>query len=87
MTWLHESTSYTLDEFHLHGNAHVAIYGRASRDQVLLKASTLVGDRSGVLHIGRYQYVAFDEVDIYYPINTLVYYDGSLQVPRRLSLR
>lgn len=87
VTWLHESNSYIMDEFHLHGNTHVAMYGNASQIPVHFRAKTLVGDRSGVLHVGRYQSSSFDDVDVYYPINTLVYYQGSLQVPRRMSLR
>lgn len=76
-----------MDEFHLHGNAHIAMYGNASRSRVDLLAKTLVGDRSGVLHVGRYQSASFHDVDVYYQINTLVYHEGSLEVPRRMSLR
>ena len=87
VTWLHEANSYILDEFHLHGNSHLAFYGNASRENVTLYAHTLRGDRSGVLHIGRFQSVVFKFVDLYFPINTLVYFNASLEVPRRLSLR
>ena len=87
VTWLHEANSYILDEFHLHGKSHIAFYGNGSRENVTLYAQTLRGDRSGVLHIGRYQSVVFKFVDLYFPINTLVYFNASLEVPRRLSLR
>lgn len=87
VTWLHESTNYTLDEFHLHGNSHLVIYGNGSQKNVTFRSGVLVGDKSGIFHVGRYQYVAFDFVNLYYPINTLVYYGGYLQVPPRLSLR
>jgi len=87
VTWLHESTTYIFNEFHLHGNSHLAIYGNGCQDNVTLRSDVLVGDRSGVFHVGRYQSVAFENVDLYYPMNTLVYYDGYLEVPPRLSLR
>ena len=87
VTWLHEADKYTLDEFHLHGNSHVALYGNGSRGNVTLYTHTLRGDRSGVFHVGRFQSVVFDFVDLYFPINTLVYFNATLEVPRRLSLR
>lgn len=87
VTWLHEAVEYTFDEFHLHGNSHVAIYGNASRDNVTMRTKVLKGDRSGVFHVGRHQSVAFEHVDLYFPMNALVYYNGSLEVPPRLSLR
>ena len=87
VTWLHEALDYNFDEFHLHGNAHVAIYGKGSREHVTVRSKVLRGDRTGVLHVGQYQSVAFYEVDLYFPVNSLVYYNGSLEVPRRLSLR
>lgn len=87
VSWLHESTNYKLDELSLHGNAHLAIYGAGSTQRVQLQVQSLRGDRSGVLHIGRYQYAAINDVDLYFPINTLVYALGSLELPNRLSLR
>ena len=87
VTWLHESTNYELDELSLHGNAHMALYGAGSSQRVILQAQTLKGDRSGVLHIGRYQYVAMEDVDLHFPINTLVYSGATLEVPTRLALR
>ena len=87
VTWLHEANSYSVDEFHLHGNSHVAFYGNASRENVSLYAHTLRGDRSGVLHVGRFQSVVFKHVNLYFPINSFVYLGGFLEVPRRLSLR
>ena len=87
VTWLLQSTEYKLDELSLYGNAHLAIYGEGSKQSVVLQVQLIKGDRSGVLHIGRYQYVYINNVDLYFPINTLVYALGRLALPTRLSLR
>lgn len=87
VSWFNETTTFTFDEFHIYGNVHVALYGSGVSRNVHFYSRKLFGDRDAVFHIGRKQTVTFDIVDIYYPINTHVYRNGSIEVPSRLSLR
>ena len=87
VTWLKESNDYFFDEIVLQGNSHLALFGNASRDTVRLRGRLLTGDRSAVLHIGKLQKVYFHDIDVYFPVNTLVYPKGALFLPKRVSLR
>ena len=87
VTWLKESNDYSFDELALQGNSHLAFFGNESRDDVRLRSRVLIGDRSAVLHIGALQSVYFRDIDVYFPVNTLVYPHGTLSLPKRVSLR
>ena len=87
VTWLQESEEYLLNELVLQGNSHLAFYGNASQNNVSLRSHLLTGDRSGVLHVGARQNIYFDDIDVYFPVNTLVYPRGALFLPHRVTLR
>lgn len=85
--WFNETETFAFDEFYIYGNVHVGLYGGGVSQKVHFYSRKLFGDRNAIFHIGRNQIVTFDIVDIYYPINTHVYRNGSIEVPSRLSLR
>ena len=47
----------------------------------------ITGDNSAILHLGHKQLFGFYKVDIYYPVNTMVYDGGVLEIPAKLYLR
>ena len=87
VTWLKESKDYVFNELILQGNSHLGLYGNASLEHVRLQAHLLTGDRSAVMHVGALQDVHFHDIDVYFPVNTFVYPNGSLFLPKRVSLR
>ena len=54
------------------GNAHMAILSQPE-DAVDIRSDQLMGDRSGVMHIGRGQTFGYTAVDTYLPVNIMAY--------------
>lgn len=74
ITWLyHDDPVYKFDTVTLQGNAHVAILSNTSSQDIEIIVTDLMGDTTGVLHIGRRQRFRFTNVDTYMPINIMCY--------------
>ena len=65
--------STTFDELQIYGNAHLVILPRDSDAGVFLHFRHMIGDRSGVLHVGPGQVMDLKRVFIDTPFSTYIY--------------
>ena len=87
VTWLIEYRNHSFTRVDIRGNAHVAVLWHISLGDIEFRSQTLTGDTTGVLHLGRQQLFGFLKVNLYFPLNCMVYANGKLEIPKNLNLR
>ena len=70
--------NYYFEEFQLHGNAHLAVTTGSAKDTASFYFENMIGDRTGMLHIGADQTMDLFRPEIDLPFNVIVYDDGIL---------
>ena len=69
---------YHLDELQIFGNAHLAILPKPFTEGALLDFRYMIGDRSGVIHVGPYQVMDLHRPFLDVPFSAYVYDQGYL---------
>ena len=69
---------YHFDELQIYGNAHFAIMSKPSNGSAALYFQHMIGDRSGVIHVGPNQVMDLHRAYIDTPFSSYVYVDGYL---------
>ena len=64
---------FSFDKVTVEGNAHLAILSDTRAEDIDIRSNKLLGDRTGVMHIGRRQTYGYTTVDTYLPINIMSY--------------
>ena len=70
--------NYYFEEFQLHGSAHLAVTTGSAKDTASFYFESMIGDRTGTLHIGADQTMDLFRPQIDLPFNVIVYDDGIL---------
>ena len=69
----HKSPFFEFNELGIYGKSHVAFYTNKDEEEGIVNIDMLWGDRTGVLHIGQRQKFAFEDFNVYMPVNLLNY--------------
>ena len=75
-----------MDELQIYGNAHLAVLPEPFESGASLYFLHMIGDRSGVIHVGQYQQMDLDREELDTPFSTYVYEGGYLGLGARTEL-